>query len=220
MLVDERGLLMPDLDWRRSCTLPCRERTPALTEGVREGAPGRAEGRVGEGSRDVRGDGTADDDVEGAAEGCCEADADGGLLLAGEAVLLAGLGVMVAVLVLVLALDDSSWDDVGWTGPVEEEEEEVVVVVVMLAESDEGMVVGWDFWDRDLSMLARLGLSSLSGDAVGLACLACLAGTTTAQTTQARRSLGSTTATHATPASRQGRRDKQWANSSVGASEA
>ena len=153
MLVDERGLLMPGLDWRRSCTLPCRERIPALTEGVREGAPGRAEGRVGEGSRDVRGDGAADDDVEGAAEGCCEADVDGGLLLTGEAVLLAGLGVMVAVLVLVFVLDDSSRDDVGWADPVEEEG---------LAELDEGMVVGWDFWDCDLSMLARLG------------CLACL----------------------------------------------
>jgi hypothetical protein len=52
----------------RSCRLPFRERIPAFTDDVRELVV-RGNALVGEGSRDVSGDGAADDDVD-VAEAC------------------------------------------------------------------------------------------------------------------------------------------------------
>lgn len=83
----------------RSCRLPFRERIPACTAEVRELLV-RDNVRVGEASRDVRGDGVAEDEVD-AAEAC-------DVNLVGAASV---FWVIVAVLVVVLA--DDARDSVG-----------------------------------------------------------------------------------------------------------
>ncbi|SPQ20891.1 a4b0aba0-6f85-418c-af19-db999d8721ff [Thermothielavioides terrestris] len=67
-------LCLADREGLGSCWLFFRERIPEFADEVRE-AVGRRKGLVGEGSRDARGDGAADEEEEGA--DVCDVNLDG-----------------------------------------------------------------------------------------------------------------------------------------------